>query len=67
LAARSFRLFRPQRRKHRLGRLPKSLAAAGVNPADVDDVVITHIHPDHVAKASNGGYAFVPVPWNPDI
>jgi hypothetical protein len=21
----------------------------------------------HVAKASNGGYAFVPVPWNPDI
>lgn len=32
-----------------LGRLPKSLAAAGVNPADVDDVVITHIHPDHCA------------------
>lgn len=32
-----------------LGRLPKSLAAAGVNPADIDAVVITHIHPDHAA------------------
>ncbi len=29
------------------GHLPKSLAAAGVNPADIDAVVITHIHPDH--------------------
>jgi glyoxylase-like metal-dependent hydrolase (beta-lactamase superfamily II) len=32
-----------------LGRLPKSLAAAGVNPADIDDIIITHIHPDHAA------------------
>ncbi len=32
-----------------LGRLPKSLAAAGINPADIDAVVITHIHPDHAA------------------
>jgi glyoxylase-like metal-dependent hydrolase (beta-lactamase superfamily II) len=29
------------------GHLPKTLAAAGVNPADIDAVVITHIHPDH--------------------
>jgi glyoxylase-like metal-dependent hydrolase (beta-lactamase superfamily II) len=29
------------------GKLPKALAAAGVNPADIDAVVITHIHPDH--------------------
>ena len=29
------------------GKLPKTLAAAGVNPADIDAVVITHIHPDH--------------------
>jgi glyoxylase-like metal-dependent hydrolase (beta-lactamase superfamily II) len=29
------------------GHLPKTLAAAGVNPADIDDVVITHVHPDH--------------------
>ena len=27
--------------------LPKALAAAGVNPADIDAVVITHVHPDH--------------------
>jgi glyoxylase-like metal-dependent hydrolase (beta-lactamase superfamily II) len=32
-----------------LGRLPKNLAAAGVKPADIDAVVITHIHPDHCA------------------
>jgi glyoxylase-like metal-dependent hydrolase (beta-lactamase superfamily II) len=29
------------------GKLPKALAAAGVNPADIDAVIITHIHPDH--------------------
>ena len=29
------------------GKLPKTLAAAGVNPADIDAVVITHVHPDH--------------------
>ena len=30
------------------GKLPKALAAAGVDPADIDAVVITHIHIDHV-------------------
>jgi glyoxylase-like metal-dependent hydrolase (beta-lactamase superfamily II) len=29
------------------GKLPKALAAAGVSPADIDAVVITHVHPDH--------------------
>jgi glyoxylase-like metal-dependent hydrolase (beta-lactamase superfamily II) len=29
------------------GHLPKTLAAAGVKPADIDAVVITHVHPDH--------------------
>jgi glyoxylase-like metal-dependent hydrolase (beta-lactamase superfamily II) len=31
-----------------LGRLPQSLAAAGVSPDAVDDVVVTHPHPDHI-------------------
>ncbi len=31
-----------------VGRLPQNLAAAGVDPATIDDVVITHMHPDHI-------------------
>jgi len=31
-----------------LGQLPKSLAAAGVSPDQIDVIVITHMHPDHV-------------------
>src|SRR3984957_10660211 len=31
-----------------VGRLPENLAAAGVDPASIDDVVITHMHPDHI-------------------
>lgn len=30
-----------------LGRLPQSMAATGVTFADVDTVLLTHIHPDH--------------------
>lgn len=30
-----------------LGRLASNLSAAGVDPADVDDVLLTHLHPDH--------------------
>jgi glyoxylase-like metal-dependent hydrolase (beta-lactamase superfamily II) len=30
------------------GHLPKQLAAAGIDPADIDAVVITHVHIDHV-------------------
>ncbi len=32
------------------GRLPDNLAAAGIEPASVDGVLLTHVHPDH----SNG-------------
>jgi glyoxylase-like metal-dependent hydrolase (beta-lactamase superfamily II) len=32
-----------------LGSLRTNLQAAGYNPADVDTVLLTHLHPDHVA------------------
>src|ERR1700721_2645372 len=44
------------------GRLRGNLKAIGVTPADVDTIVMTHMHPDHKAglidssgKASQGG------------
>jgi glyoxylase-like metal-dependent hydrolase (beta-lactamase superfamily II) len=36
------------------GRLGESLAAAGVAPEDIDVVVITHGHPDHIGGISDG-------------
>jgi glyoxylase-like metal-dependent hydrolase (beta-lactamase superfamily II) len=32
-----------------LGRMAKNLAAAGVDPATIDMVILTHLHPDHAA------------------
>ena len=31
------------------GKVLKNLAAAGINPADIDTVLLTHMHPDHSA------------------
>jgi glyoxylase-like metal-dependent hydrolase (beta-lactamase superfamily II) len=31
-----------------LGRLAGNLAAAGVRPEDIDNILVTHLHPDHV-------------------
>jgi glyoxylase-like metal-dependent hydrolase (beta-lactamase superfamily II) len=30
-----------------LGKLPANLKAAGINPAEVTHIILTHIHPDH--------------------
>lgn len=39
--------------------LPQDLAAAGIAPEDVTDIVITHMHPDHVGGlVINGQMAF---------
>ncbi len=44
-----------------MGRLQVSLTAAGVAPADVDVIVMTHLHPDHAGGlASPAGAAMFP-------
>ncbi|WP_181449019.1 MBL fold metallo-hydrolase [Nonomuraea aridisoli] len=42
------------------GHLPENLRAAGVSPEQVDDVLITHLHPDHVSGlvTADGAAAF---------
>ena len=42
------------------GTLPASLAALGVAPDEVTDVVFTHLHFDHIGWASVGGEAYFP-------
>jgi glyoxylase-like metal-dependent hydrolase (beta-lactamase superfamily II) len=43
-----------------LGRVPKNLAAAGIDPGAVDVVVITHLHPDHAGGLVLDGKAAFP-------
>lgn len=35
------------------GKLQQNLKAAGVDPADIDTVILTHMHPDHSAGLTN--------------
>jgi glyoxylase-like metal-dependent hydrolase (beta-lactamase superfamily II) len=39
------------------GRLPEELAAAGTEPGDIDVVVLTHVHDDHMGGFVNAGGA----------
>lgn len=39
------------------GRLPSALASIGVTPADIDAVILTHTHFDHISGAISGGQA----------
>jgi glyoxylase-like metal-dependent hydrolase (beta-lactamase superfamily II) len=42
------------------GRLPDALVDAGIAVSDVDTVVLTHIHTDHIGWAVTGGVPFFP-------
>lgn len=46
--------------RERQGLLPGALRRAGVAPADVELVVLTHLHPDHVGWNMRGGEPFFP-------
>jgi glyoxylase-like metal-dependent hydrolase (beta-lactamase superfamily II) len=42
------------------GSLPENLARLGVRPEEVTDVVISHMHPDHMGWVSEGDRSFFP-------
>ena len=43
-----------------LGKLAANLQASGYRPEDVDDILITHMHPDHVGGLAANGSALFP-------
>jgi len=50
----------PRRMFHDAGHLLESLAAIGVQPGDLTDVIFTHLHFDHVGWASRDGEIVFP-------
>lgn len=50
----------PHGRTERTGTLMRNLAAAGVAPGDVTDLMLTHLHFDHLGWASDGERALFP-------
>jgi glyoxylase-like metal-dependent hydrolase (beta-lactamase superfamily II) len=44
----------PHGRTDRTGTFMKNLAAAGIQPGDITDVMLTHLHFDHLGWASDG-------------
>jgi len=45
-----------------LGRLVANLQAAGYQPEQVDEIYITHMHPDHVGGLASDGNAYTRMP-----
>lgn len=45
-----------------LGKLPANIVASGYHPDQIDDVVITHIHPDHTGGLTLAGARSSPTP-----
>ncbi|WP_202032875.1 MBL fold metallo-hydrolase [Rhizobium lusitanum] len=43
-----------------LGKLPKNIIAAGYKPDQIDDILLTHLHPDHVGGLVRNGAAVFP-------
>lgn len=52
--------YGPFDRVIRGGELPKNLGAVGVDPKDITDIVLTHLHPDHYGWATSGGIGLFP-------
>ena len=44
----------PHAAPDRTGRFMKNLTALGVQPSDITDVVLTHLHFDHLGWATDG-------------